>query len=645
MNNNFDLGLPVERGESFEQICIKLGCDLNSSGWPDSFGRFLANVENKYPINTLSLFSGAGGLDIGFHDAGFDIIESVEIENKFCETILINTGEGKYFRTSKVKCLDVRNYKADNLPRIDFIIGGPPCQVFSAAGRRANGVLGTTDERGVLFREYVRLLGELQPRGFLFENVYGIIGAQNGAAWKEIVREFSCVGYTLYYRILDAADYGVPQHRERLIIVGVREGGKSFLFPRPTHGPDSVSGLSYYSASQAILGIDSEESGGISRIGGRYGRLLDDIPPGLNYSFYTEEMGHPNPVFAWRSKFSDFLYKADPSVPVRTIKAQGGQYTGPFHWENRKFSVVEIKRLQTFPDNYELAGNRQTQIQQVGNSVPPQFSRILAIAIREQIFGAVFPFKLSYLGKSETLGFRTRKRYLTKIYREKASAVIEKLSLHDKKRDIASIRSYCAILLKSNFSFIETNSVEADFSVHIEWKKECHVTVKSLKEKDIQRLEFTIIVEPIAGQWMLPVTRIVAKSYCSKLEAYTAVWKAIEIELIRHNIKADLVQLSGYYQYSPKLRCNLICEKFSLSFFSPVVRGDITRRMISEEELAEVWGIPAGMVIHYAEKLREAGYEVRNTSTNPQIEPGQWLIPYEFPTLGPLSVQLKKGLR
>ncbi len=91
-------------------------------------------------------------------------------------------------------------------------------------------------------------------------------------------------------------------------------------------------------------------------IGGRYGSLLDSIPPGLNYSFCTEEMGHPNPIFAWRSKFSDFLYKADPNMPVRTIKASGGAYTGPFHWDNRFFTYPEYKRLQTFPDDYEISG-------------------------------------------------------------------------------------------------------------------------------------------------------------------------------------------------------------------------------------------------------------------------------------------------
>ena len=371
-------------GNAFPEICSALACEYTTPGWPDTFGKAVAQylkTSGATKIRTLSLFSGAGGLDIGFSDVGFEIVESVEIESKFCETLEINSGEGKRFENSKVNCIDIREFSGAHLGKIDFIIGGPPCQTFSAAGRRANGVLGTSDARGVLFREYVRLLEELSPVGFLFENVYGIIGAQGGKPWQEILDSFSEVGYKLYYRIVDAADYGAPQHRERLLIVGLKDG--VFKFPRPTHGPDSIDQNPFYNAGTAVAGVSIAGEEGKLGLGGRYGHLLDDIPPGLNYSFYTEEMGHPNPIFAWRSKFSDFLYKADPDVPVRTIKASGGAYTGPFHWENRFFSYGEFKRLQSFPDDYEISGNKQTAVKQIGNSVPPQLARMMAIAIRQ----------------------------------------------------------------------------------------------------------------------------------------------------------------------------------------------------------------------------------------------------------------------
>ena len=166
---------------------------------------------------------------------------------------------------------------------------------------------GTQDARGILFREYVRLLEKISPAGFLFENVYGIMGAQGGKAWKEISESFSNAGYQLFYRIVDAADYGVPQHRERLLIVGLKEG--KFKFPRPTHGPDSPDSAPFYNAETAVTGVELTPDERKTGIGGKYGALLDNIPPGLNYSFYTEKMGHPTPIFAWRSKFSDFLIR------------------------------------------------------------------------------------------------------------------------------------------------------------------------------------------------------------------------------------------------------------------------------------------------------------------------------------------------
>ena len=207
--------------------------------------------------------------------------------------------------------MDINDYNPA-LNDIDFIIGGPPCQTFSAAGARAAGVNGIDDDRGNLFKQYVRILKQINPKGFLFENVYRIVGAQGGKPWKLIQEAFRDAGYKLYWRILDAADFGVPQFRERLIIVGLKEG--MFKFPCPTHGPDSTDNRHYYSASIAIEGVNSKVGGG--KVGGRHGHLLKDIPAGLNYSFYTDRMGHPTPYFGWRSKFSDYLYKADPDTKV-----------------------------------------------------------------------------------------------------------------------------------------------------------------------------------------------------------------------------------------------------------------------------------------------------------------------------------------
>ncbi|HZS04896.1 MAG TPA: DNA cytosine methyltransferase [Blastocatellia bacterium] len=406
-----------------EEILRTMGISRGPA-WPDYFGvslrQWFASHQSQ-PVRTLSLFSGGGGLDIAFHDAGFEAIQMVEIDARYSETLRAN-----FSLKSKVTCIDIREFEPGTDFAVDFIIGGPPCQTFSAAGRRAAGVAGTSDPRGALFEEYIRLLGIIQPKGFLFENVYGITGAQDGQAWREIQTAFKAVGYNLFFRVLDAADYGVPQHRERLFIVGLKEG--SYLFPCPTHGPDSPGHEPYFTAGEAVQGADiSEASAGL---GGRYGHLLNGIPPGLNYSFYTKEMGHPRPVFSWRSKFSDFLYKADPAMPVRTIKAQGGQYTGPFSWENRAFTIPELKRLQTFPDSYQIVGGRMACLEQIGNSVPPQLGRLLALSILDQVFGVSLPFAMHYLPADRPLGFRQRKRLLTERYSRKARMAIEGLSSH-----------------------------------------------------------------------------------------------------------------------------------------------------------------------------------------------------------------------
>ena len=160
---------------------------------------------NPYMPKVLSLFTGAGGLDIGFHQAGFEITDCVEIEGQFCETLRANR---KQLGEPRIHHKDIKDFvkERDLWPEpedVDFIIGGPPCQPFSAGGRRVGGAPGTMDAvRGTLYESYATLVENLKPKGFLFENVKG---------------------YTLFHRILDTAEYGVPQHRERVILIGVED--------------------------------------------------------------------------------------------------------------------------------------------------------------------------------------------------------------------------------------------------------------------------------------------------------------------------------------------------------------------------------------------------------------------------------------
>jgi len=344
-------------------------------------------MKESKSIKTLSLFSGAGGLDIGFSQAGFDIRACVEIEPSYCATLKANHHLDLYLsETTNIHCEDIRLFDATPYVNdgIECVIGGPPCQTFSAAGRRSGGVLGLSDARGRLFEAYCKVLKTIHPKVFVFENVYGLPGANGGKPWREICAAFADLGYMLSAEVLDAADYGVPQHRERLFIVGVLHGLNTFRFPSPTHGPDSEDQRPLTSVLNAIGDMQSDDEP-FHELDGLYGHLLSKVPEGLNYSFFTQEMGYPRPHFAWRSKFHDFLYKVDRNNPARTIKAQPGKFTGPFHWKNRHFTIAELKRLQTFPDEYQLIGTFGTVMEQIGNSVPPLLAKVLATSVKEQV--------------------------------------------------------------------------------------------------------------------------------------------------------------------------------------------------------------------------------------------------------------------
>lgn len=618
--------------------------------WPDALGvamRRWAEGALSKPIRTLSLFSGAGGLDIGFHDAGFTIKAAVEIDARFSASLTANAGPQGYLEGLEVNCTDIREFMPDRFGKIDFICGGPPCQSFSAAGRRAAGVAGTQDSRGSLFEEYVRILEQLKPKGFLFENVYGITGAEQGRAWERITAAFSDAGYKIHFRVLDAADYGVPQHRERMIIVGTK--GVEYRFPAPTHGPDSPSRTPYYTAEEAVAGATVSEAEQRATVGGRFGPLLSDVPPGLNYSFFTEKMGHPSPIFAWRSKFSDFLYKADPKTPIRTLKAQGGQYTGPFHWKSRPFGLAELKRLQTFPDSYRVDGGRQVAIHQLGNSVPPQLARVLAVSILTQVFDVPLPGPLPDLSPGQQLGFRRRKRSLTGVYQSKARAAIA--TTHGKTLARPLPPRYSRIFevcLSKDFGCCETTEGTSFVKVRNTGKTwRFDVSTDRAGAKGVPPL--TIEVKPSAiSEWTLACKVVELRCWEKSPEIFTVAWKVFELELARLGGKADLVQLCEYYQYPPRLQAAMrfagAQRNRRWQILAKVVGGAGTRQILRKDQLGSAWDASQSEVLDMVKWLRRLGYEVRNRNTNPQMPKDCFLIPYAFPTLTPMSVQLRKTL-
>jgi DNA (cytosine-5)-methyltransferase 1 len=341
--------------------------------------------------SAISLFSGAGGLDLGVEQAGFAVRAAVEHDHDACSSLRANFPamaviERDIGRVSTKELLAAAKIKPG---AVELLIGGPPCTPFSKSGywlkRKREGL----DPEASLLEHYVRILDEARPSMFLLENVHALAYANNNRPWLDFLLEsFDRLGYSVTQQSVLAADYGVPQRRQRLILVGSLDGAPTM--PEPTHtGPHErriweTSGRRPHVMTGEAIGDlvsrdDLAEPGEV--VEGKYGHLLPDIPPGDNYLFYTAKRGHPAAVFGWRKRYWSFLLKLDPDQPAPTIQAQPGPYVGPFHWTNRRLRSLEIKRLQTFPDDFVICGNRRSLQRQIGNAVPPLLARRIAEAL------------------------------------------------------------------------------------------------------------------------------------------------------------------------------------------------------------------------------------------------------------------------
>jgi DNA (cytosine-5)-methyltransferase 1 len=232
---------------------------------------------------------------------------------------------------------------------------------------------------------YTRVLAEARPRAFILENVYALTYRNRASrpAFQRLLREIDQAGYACRWRVLNAADFGVAQLRPRLFVVGVPKGRRLPELPEPTHGGawerrhSGHASRPHLTAGEALAGIDAPAEPE-EHVNGKWGHLVPGIPPGGNYLHYTAERGHPEPIFRWRSRYWSFLLKLDPNRPAPTIQAQPGPYVGPFHWENRRLRVAEVKALFGFSPDFELAGTRGSIQAQLGNAVAPPLARRVA---------------------------------------------------------------------------------------------------------------------------------------------------------------------------------------------------------------------------------------------------------------------------
>jgi len=353
----------------------------------------------------ISLYTGAGGLDYGLEAASFETKVAVEMDKWCCKTLRHNrprwnTLEGKIEEFSTKQVLEAGKL---NKREADILIGGPPCQPFSKSGYWVKGdVDRLNDPRANTLKEYMRILEETLPRAFILENVFGLAykGKDEGLVYlQERLAEINRVNKTKYnfnWKVLNTARYGIPQIRERVFIVGSRDG-LPFEFPEPQFfdPEDDEENDSLFKAGKepfrtawdALHDLhDDTEKPVPSKVGGKWGDLLPSIPEGQNYLFHSDR-GDGVPLFKWRSRYWSFLLKLGKNRPSWTIQAQPGSAIGPFHWNNRRLSMREMARLQTFPDDVEVLGGVSEVQKQIGNAVPSAIGELLGREIRRQFFG------------------------------------------------------------------------------------------------------------------------------------------------------------------------------------------------------------------------------------------------------------------
>ena len=343
----------------------------------------------------ISLFSGAGGLDYGFEAAGFATAVALEVDPTCCETLRLNRRwpliERSIFDVPSDELLAAGRLRRGEA---DVLIGGPPCQPFSKAGYWARGDAGRlTDPRADTLAAYTRVLEDTLPTVFLLENVEGLAFSAKSEGLALLLSRIDDVNrrcgthYRPAFQVVSAAAHGVPQLRERFIMIGARDGA-TFTFPSPTHGPDAGSGSARarHRTAWDALGDLAPAPGEDLVVRGKWAALLPSIPEGENYLWHTER-GGGMPLFGWRRRYWSFLLKLAKDRPSWTIPAQPGPATGPFHWTSRPLSGRELCRLQTFPDDVRIAGGRGAVQRQVGNAVPSLLAEVLARAIRTQLLG------------------------------------------------------------------------------------------------------------------------------------------------------------------------------------------------------------------------------------------------------------------
>lgn len=352
---------------------------------------FLKNVSQNY--KAISLFAGAGGCSLGFSEFGVNILAAYDVCKEAVDTYNYNFEgqKGQIEDLSTCNFRQVRESLGLHRGELDLIIGGPPCQGFTTAGRRSE-----DDSRNKLLANYVNALQEFYPRWFMMENVEGILTTTNGDFLVDCIQGMILLGYTVFLKKVYMQEYGIPQRRKRVIIVGNREG-KSFEFPKPialANGRIYKNGsLTLRDAIADIEDIDIPEINHIRKVETgiqherirllKEGQTMKDLPKELQHKSFAKRAsrrvcdGTPSEKRGGSPSGLKRLIYDEPSLTIT------GSATSEFihPTQDRMLTVRECARIQTFPDSFIFFGSDSQQLQQIGNAIPPLFANIMAAQI------------------------------------------------------------------------------------------------------------------------------------------------------------------------------------------------------------------------------------------------------------------------
>jgi len=358
-------------------------------------------------IKVVSLFSGGGGLDLGFLSEGYNIIWAIDNNKNAVNTYKVNVGD-------HIICEDINKIDISKIPYADVVIGGPPCQSFSLAGKR-----NVEDKRGQLVWRYINIIERVRPQAFVFENVTGLLSAKNSQGEKiiDLLKiAFKNIGYSVEQQVMNAADYGVPQKRKRVIIVGLKE--KKFIFPIPTHGEGNRLLKKYVTVKQALSDLPSA-------VCNESESVMCKIPPQNDYQCYVRRSNSITEHFVPQMSVLDKyiikyvrpggnymdIPKDVSSERIRRLQREGGHTTcygrldpdkpsytintyfnrpnvgcNIHYKENRLITVREALRLQSFPDDFVIvSSSKQGKNLIVGNAVPPLLATVIARELKQYI--------------------------------------------------------------------------------------------------------------------------------------------------------------------------------------------------------------------------------------------------------------------